>query len=395
MAERVGNLGYFGLVKETTIGTALTPTDYIPIYKESMDTKLNLVGDTPIFGNKFERFQMLQGQRSHEGSIEVMAEPNTIAKLADMLLLQGTASGAGPYTHPYTLGATTAGYTCDISTGNVVSRYIGVQASGFTPSWDKNEMRANLTISALASFQGREIATISTTTITLKTDYDPVPNKGLVIGDLVRLYKSAGGITLDTTVATVNADGITVTLGASAASFAAGDFIFLRPATPSFTTLTPFLWAKTLIGFGATASAALTAAAYTTQTRLEQGTNWNIMHKFENNAGADRSGGFDPAALVRTVGDITFKAKKFFDTPEDLENFNNLNKSAVVIRHLSGLANQYELRITINHVKTDGKVVPDIQSNNVNYSDIDFMTQYDTTDGQAFDVKVINNLPTV
>ncbi len=395
MAERVANLGYFGLIKETAVGVALTPTDYIPLYKEAINTELNLVPDTPIFGNKFERYQVLQGQRTHKGSVEIMAEPNTIARLWDMTLTKGTTTGAGPYTHPYTLGTSSNSYTVDISTGNVVARYCGVQASNFNPSWDKNEMHANLTISALSSFQGREIATTVTTTITLKTDYDPVPNKGLVVGDLVRIYKAATGATLDTTIATVNADGITVTLAASAAAFAAGDFIFLRPATPSFTLLTPFLWAKTIIGFGVTAAAALTAATYTTQTRLEQGSNWTVMHKFESDGGAERSGGFDPAALVRTTGDVDFKAKKFFDTPEDLENYNGLIKSAVVIRHFSGLTNQYEMRITINHMKTSGKVVPDIQSVSVNYSEIDFIPQYDNTDGQAFDVKILNNLSAI
>ena len=395
MAERIGNLGYFGLIKEAAVGTALTPTDYIPLYKESMSTLLNLVPDTPIFGNKFDRYQVLQGQRSHTGTVELMAEPNTMGRIVDMVLTQGAASGAGPYTHPYTLGASSASYTVDISTGNVVSRYYGVQGYDFNPAWDKNEMRMNLSISALGSFQGREIATVVTTTLTLKTDYDPVPNKGLVIGDLVRIYKASTGATLDTSILTVNADGITITLNASAAAFAPGDFIFLRPATPSLTLQTPFLWAKTIIGFGATASAALTNATYPLQTRLEQGSTWNIVHKFENNNGADRSGGFDPAALIRTVGDITFKAKKFFDTPEDLENYNSLAKNAVVIRHLAGATNQYELRITINHIKTDGKVVPDLQAGSVNYSDISFIAQYDNTDGQAFDVKVINNLPTV
>lgn len=392
MAERLGNLGYFGLIKEVTKGVALVPTDFVPLYKETISTNLNLVDDNPIFGNKYARYQVLQGQRSHKGDVTVMAEPNTAGRLFDMLLNKVSTAGANPYTHSFGLNTTNPNsYTVDISTGNIVARYWGVEASKIVPSFDKNEMRLQVSLSALGSFQGREIATVATTTLTLKTTYDPTPNKGLVVGDLVRIYKASTGAILDTTIATVNVDGITVTLGASAAAFAAGDQISLRPATPTFNVLTPFLWSNTQFCFGATAAAALSAV----QTRVEQGSAWTLTHKFESDDGAMRSGGFDPAALVRTQGDCDLKVKKFFDTPEDIQNFNGLTKNAIVIRHFSGATSQYELRVTINHLKTNGKVVPDIDSGNIAYSEIDYNPQYDTTDAQAFDVKVINALSTI
>lgn len=392
--ERVANIGYFGLIKEVTSGTALTPTDYVPLYKESINTSLNLVSDSPIFGNRFETYQVLQGQRSHKGSVEVMAEPNTAGRIADMLLAKGTTTGADPYTHPYTLGLPNT-YTCDISTGNVVVRYWGVGASSLSPSWDKNEMHFNIGISALGSFSGREIASVATTTLTLKTDYDPVPNRGLVVSDLVRIYKQSTGATLDTTIATVNVDGITVTLGASAAAFAAGDMIYLRPATPTLTLKTPFLWSKTMFGFATTAATALTNAVFATQTRVEQGSNWTINHKFESDDGAPRSGAFDPASLIRTTGNVDLKVKKFFDNPDDLTTFNNQSKQACVIRSYSGATNQYEIRMTFNHLKVDGKVTPDLSAGSVNYSELDYVAQYDSTDGQAFDLKVLNGLATI
>lgn len=462
MSERLANLGYMGLIKETTKGVCLTPIDFIPLYEETLSTEGNFVDQKPIYGNKLTNYATLQGQRSHKGDFTVLAEPNTAAKLFDMLLTRSSsqvvytftvtsanatigatftnnsqtftvintiagsttliASGtgapassgtltkatgtgdatitfsaavAGPSAHNFGLSSTANpnSYTVDLSYGNVVARYWGVEASAISPNWNANELQLKVSVSALGSFQGREIASINTTTIVLKTDYDPVPNRGLVVGDLVRIYKQSTGATLDTTIASsgVNADGITIVLSASAAAFAAGDMIYLRPATPSFTLLSSFLWSKTQFLPSTTATLALAAS----QLRVEQGSEFQLMHNFENDDGAERSGAFDPAALVRSLGDATLKIKKFFDGPDDVTLFNNLNKSAWVIRHFAGSSNQYEMRITFNNVKTDGTIVPDAKSGEINYSEINFHIDYDPTDAQGFSVLLIDALSTI
>lgn len=392
MAERLGNLGYFGLIKEATKGVPLAPTDWIPMYKESMDTDIALVEDNPVFGNKFARYGIWQGSRSHRGDVEIMAEPNTIARVVDMLLTKGTTTGAGPFTHPFTLSATTNpnSYTVDISTGNLVSRFWGVEASKISPKFDKNEMHMQVSLSALGSFQGRQITSVATTTLTLDATYDPSPSTGLVANDLVRLWNHTTGATSDFTVASIT-NGTTVVLNATAAAFGVGDMIYLRPATPSFNNLTPFLWTNTQFCFGATAAAALSA----TQTRVESGSEWSMLHMFESDAGAQRSGAFDPAALVRTQGDATLKIKKFFDQPSDMQTWEQISKTACVVRHYSGLTNQYELRITFNNLKIKSGVNPDTETSKILYSELELSPMYDSSDAQAVDVKVFNNLATV
>lgn len=391
--ERLSNIGYLGLIKEATKGVPLTPTDFVPLYEETLSTISNFTDQQPAAGNKFNTYTTLQGVRSHKGDLTVLAEPNTTARICDMLLTKTSTTGAGPYTHVFGLSSTTNpnSYTIDVSYGNVVARYWGVEASKLTPTWNNNELQWKISVSALGSFQGREIATVATTTLTFKTDYDPAPNKGLVIGDLVRIYKQSTGAILDTTIASVNVDGITVTLGASAAAFAAGDMIYLRPATPSFTMQPTFIWGKTQFCPGATASAALSAA----QLRVEQGSTFEIMHNFESDDGAARSGAFDPASLVRVTGDGNLTIKRFFDNPDDITYFNNLGKSAWVLRHFAGSTNQYECRITFNHVKTDGTVVPDLKAGSINYSELKYHLNYDTGDAQAIAMTIINNLATI
>ena len=140
---------------------------------------------------------------------------------------------------------------------------------------------------------------------------------------------------------------------------------------------------------GATAAAALAAA----QTRAESGSKWVLTHKFENAAGAERSGSFDPAALVRTQGDAELDIKLFFDTLDDFNRFLTVAKRACVIRHYSE-GSSYELRITLNNLVASDAPTP-LKSGSIVYADFKFKAFYDTSDAQGLDVKVINALATI
>lgn len=387
MPERLANTGYGAMIPEALAGVALTPNIFFQFYKSTLNTNLNLDEDNPIAGVRSNPFNQFMGLRSHEGDLEVLAEPNTAQYFLDMIFAKSAVSGAGPYTHPFTEGLSNS-YTMDFAKGQIVERYFGVMAEEITPVWDKNKMKFSIKVSARGSFLAGQIATAVTTTITLDTSKDPTPTRGLVVGDLVRIYKFDGSTQLDTTIATVNADGITLTLGASAAAYVAGDFIFLRPQTAAYTIKTPFLWARTEFRFGASASAALSAA----HTPIENGAGkWKLMHKFEKKQGSDRSGSFDPASLVRLQTDGEVALKLFFDTPNELVRWLNVGSQALVIRHFS--ESGYELRITFNQLKYKTHK-RDFDSGKIIYADIDGSPNYFPTDGQMFDVKVLNNIST-
>src|SRR5689334_6035648 len=136
MAERLSDLGYLAIAKETTKGTpAAVPTIYVPLYNESMKINQNNVVDTPILAQKYTKYHVLPGMRDYQGNVEIMAEPNTAAFFFDMLLNKTGTTGANPYTHSFALNATNPNsYTVDIARGNVVFRYMGVEASEIKPS---------------------------------------------------------------------------------------------------------------------------------------------------------------------------------------------------------------------------------------------------------------------
>ena len=58
MGERIGNIGYLGLVKQPNSTTVLTPTDYVPLYDETMNTSGNFQRQDPIYGGKFGTYNV-------------------------------------------------------------------------------------------------------------------------------------------------------------------------------------------------------------------------------------------------------------------------------------------------------------------------------------------------
>ena len=119
------------------------------------------------------------------------------------------------------------------------------------------------------------------------------------------------------------------------------------------------------------------------------------INSTQSDNGADRSGGFDPAALVRTTGDAMLTIKKFFDTPDDVIAFNSLSKSSCVVRHyVYDSGKTYEFRITFNNLITDD-AAPQVKADSVNYATLKYHINYDDDDAQAWSVTVINNLSAV
>jgi hypothetical protein len=389
MAEKSSQFGYLALKKETTKNTPVIPNTFVPLYTESLTTQINLQDIQPIIGTKSVRYSVLRGQRDHTGDITIIGDPDVAGYFLDMLLTKTSTSGSGPYTHVFGLSNTTDpnSYTLDIARGDIVFRYWGIQASELGIDFNDNEGRINTKVAGVGSFQIREIATVSTTTITLKTDYDPIPNKGLVATDVVRLYKPSTGATLDTTVSSVNVDGITVVLGASAAAFAAGDLIHLRRQTPTYSTPNLIQWTRSEFRFGATASAALSAA----HTPVATGSMWSLKHTMNPDEGAKYSGSYDVYSLPRGFGDADLKTRIFFDTPEEQQRYLISTKRACVVRHYVGSA--YELRVTFNNV-VQGENPVNLNLNEILFNDITWKSTYDTSDGQHFGVTLINNTTT-
>lgn len=387
----VGSRGYMALGVQTDKSTTVTPSRYVPYFKENLTTAMNKREQGSVKGNRNAVQDILAGLRNHRGSVEVLAEPNTAAHIFNMFMTKGAPSGSGPYTHPFTVGDTENYYTVDIKKGYYVHRFIGVKANSISPSWVDNEMHLNVDMTALKHF---EVATLSGTptgsgpyTVTLSTDYDPSPTTGLVTGDVIEF--NDGTTVTNATVASVS--GVTTfTTATDVTSYAAGTKVRIRAATPSFTLLTPFMWARTEFRFAADASTALSA----THTPGDEGSEWVLTHSNESDDGAHQTGSYDPSDLRRTNFGASLTFIETYENDTQRMNYLENEKQACVIRMFAGNTTSYELRITLNNIKATAQPV-ETAFETVTKITSTYTAQYDSSDAQAVDVKVLNNLSTI
>lgn len=395
MSEKLANLGYLTIGKETTRGTAVVPTVAVPLYSESLFTNQNLDLDNPIVGKRAGIFQILQGQRDHQGELSVLCEPKTLPHFLQMFLDKSGSAGSGVYTHSFIEGEAEAAYTFDILKGEVVHRYFGVEVRSISPEFDDNKMKLSLNVSALGHVGIVPISSGASSTINLATDYDPEPAKGLVAGDVITLVDVSGGTvdgTENATIQSINAAKTILTLAAPISNtYAAGDYLYIRSTTTALAIGTPFTWARAEFRFGDTAAAALTAS----QTRVERGSKFDIVHEFENDEGAKRSGSFDPASLPRKQINADITIKRFLDTNGmELQNWMKRTKRSLVIRLFSSLisgSDYNEFRITLNNLKIVESPDP-LTSGEIIYLNQMLKAQYDSSDSQMLDIKVVNDV---
>lgn len=396
--DRLSDLGYLAIGKETVRGTAVIPSVFVPLYSENLITDIKLDMDSPIMQNKFARYNNFKGQREHKGTIKVLAEPKTLPHFLNMLLDKGVTSvSGGVYTHPFTLGNSSEyAYTLEILKGDICYRYFGVEAGKITPDFEENTLKLSIDVSALGCFSIAPISSASGSSannITLAVDYDDAPSRGLVVGDVLVLVKVTGG-TSDTyeevTISAINANGTQVSVGSIVGTYTTGDYCYIKKRTASYTLGEPFKWSATQFRFADTATSALSAV----HTPVEKGSKFEIVHEFEDEGGAKRSGNVDPIALVRKQGDIVLSIKQSFKDYKEFERFVSIRKRALVIRIFGAVisgSDKNELRLTINNIKVKESPNP-LTTGEIIYLDQAFSPQYDASDGQAFDVKVVNDV---
>lgn len=387
--EQISDLGSVMIKKETNKGEAVIPTIAIPIFNETLMEDMKVQSIDPIMGLKAMRFAALKGQREYKGLIDFLGEPNIAGYVFDMLLNKVSTTGSGPYTHVFALNTTNPkSYTIDIARGRIVFRFFGVEAREVASKFEDNRHHLVSQVSALGAFGPRQITNVSTLALTLDTAYDPNPTLGLVATDLIRIFK-ADGTVVDTTLTSIDSASV-ITVGA-ATGVAAGDWVALRPATASYSLSgNYFQFARTEYRFSDTIANALAA----THTPVEKGSDWKIIHQMLPEAGALRSGSYNPVSLPRGRGDIELKTKMFFDSPEQKDRLYRMGSRACVIRHFAGATNQHELRVTLDQIVQKSNPT-NLKVGEILFDDIDWLAEYNTSNGKSFGVTVINGVATI
>ena len=182
-AQYLSDQSYLAMIPEVTAGTPLVPTNFVPLVKADIKTVLNHSVDNRMKGLNWKGNDMLRGFRTHEGTITVLADPDTLGHFLNMTMAKGSTTGtADGYTHPFTVGSSKT-YTMDIKKGLYVQRYFGVMIDEFTLEFADGKLQIVAKVSAMGQFSIASVGVATSgavTSLTLDDEYDIAPNRGLV-----------------------------------------------------------------------------------------------------------------------------------------------------------------------------------------------------------------------
>lgn len=384
---------YLAIGVEATAGTAVIPSKFVPLISSDVKTVANYSADRRMKGVSWKTTGMLRGNRMHEGTLTVLADPDTIGHFLNMVMARsGTSSSGSPlaYTHNYAVG-TPKSYTIEIKKGLYAERYFGVYIDELKLEVQDGAMVIVASIKAMGSFSvatlGVALTGAGMTGATLDDEYDISPNNGLVAADVIT---TAGGT--DITLSSVNANGIAVAFSSTSVTASVGDAIYLKPQTPSFATLQdPFYLGNVFAGFGATTSAAATAAgARSTSTPV-----YDLAITIKNNLFAQNgSSRLDPVQILQGSKECQIELKQLFTTAAQRQAWLNRTKQAVTFvfngKYIaSNFTTQEKLTLTFNNIKALTSE-NEIKVGEYIVDDQVFEVIYDTGDAAAMSGVLIN-----
>lgn len=391
MSTYLAENSYIAIKPEATEGTAVVPTIFLPLVSENIKTTVNYNADRRMKGISWKANDLLRGNRQHEGDIVFLADPDTLGHLMNMVMVKGSTTGSAGdgYTHPYTVGNGKS-YTVDIKKGLYVQRYFGVKAEELKLDFQDGQLQATLVIKAMGQFSVGSVGVALTgagmTTLVLDDEYDISPNRGLVVGDVININGTS------VTLLTVNSNGTTVTFASTAITASVGASVYLVAQTPSQATLyDPLYFGNLLIGFGADATAAATAAgSRSTATPVYD---MSIVIK-KNLFAQNGSNRMDPVQIIPRTDEAQLKLKQLFTGVSQRQAFYDRTKQALVLKFYgkyikTDFSTQELFTVTFNNVKlmehgnaiTVGDMIVDEEN---------FEVLYDNSDGVAMTASLVN-----
>lgn len=380
---------YLAIKPEATAGVAVIPTIFVPLVSENLKTVVNHSVDRRMKGNLWQGNDLLRGNRMHEGEIVILADPDNLGHILNMVMTKGSTTGdVNGYTHPFTTGDGDS-YTFEIKKGLYAQRYFGVKVDEVRISFQDGQMQLTLSVKAMGQFS---VATLgaalsgSVTSLILDDEYDIAPNRGLVVGDIIDI----GGTAV--TLTSVNSNGIGLGFTSTSLTFSVGEQIFLKPLTVSNPTLQdPLYLGNCLVGFGADATAAATAAGSRTTATPVYDLEISLKKNLFSKNGSSR---FDPVQIVPQTPECEIKLSTLMEDEVQRQKFLDRTKQAMVIVAYgkfikSDFTTQEKCTFTFNKVKlieNENK----LEVGSLIQNDETFAVLYDDSDAAAMTVSLIN-----
>lgn len=383
--------GYLALKVQTAPGTPAIPDVFIPLISESIRLNPNITADRRIKGLDWKSDDMLKGERTIEGDIQVHADPDTLGHLLNMCYTKGTTTGSGSdgYTHPFTPGEGDS-YSFEIGRGATAQRIWGVRGDNLKLEFQDNKLVATLTIKALGQFNGASLAAALTgagmTSLTLKQDYNAKPTEGLVAGDVINV----GGV--DITITSVGADGITINFASTTVTASIGDPVNLKSQTPSYASIVePLYLNNALVGVADTSANADTAAA----TKATATPCYNIVMNLKQNLlSAPATGSAGPSVLLNQVKEAQIELSRLFENPTQFHKWIETTKQAITMivkgRFIKSDNSTWEaFTIKFHNTKLESNEQP-LDVGQYIFDKQKFEALYDSGDAKSVEITLVN-----
>ena len=395
MTAQLSDNSYLAIKPESTHGTAVIPTVFVPLVSSDLDTNPNHSEDMRMKGLDWAASEIRRGNRNHEGNIVFLADPDMLGHALNMNFLKGSTTGdANGYTHPFTVG-TPDSYTVEIRKGIYAQRFFGVRPEELKLDFaEGQEMQVSMKVKATGQFSVAKLGIAlsgSVTSLTLDDEYDIAPNRGLVVGDVLSLIKDDGS-TVDLTLTSVNSNGIGVGFSSTSITAAAGNLCYLKPLTVTQPTLQdPFYLGNILVGLGADTSAADTAAgSQSTATKCYE-MSITFRNKLFDKNGTNR---MDPVQLIVGSRSGQFKIKQLLEASTQRTKFLDRGAQAVTIKAYgkfikSDFTTQELLTMRFYKVKLLEHTNP-LEVQDFIKDDETFAILYDESNAKAVDMSLIN-----
>lgn len=393
----IADRGYIAIKPEASEGVAVIPNTFLPVDSAEFETDLGLSADRRMQGLQWETNGLSYGPRSHKGTLKFWCDPIVIGYLLDMALLLGSETGNGTdgYTHPFTPEGFQS-YTIEIARGPYAQRFFGVRVNELKLMFEDGKMKCEIAVEAMGMVSAQTLAAnltgASSTSVQLSQNYDLFPNNGLVATD--QLVIGADTVNEETaTIQSINANGFAVTVSSAVAnSHTAGEGIYLKAQTPSFSALpNPIMFGDVLVGFGADASAATTAAASkSTATPVHE-----LELTFSNNLlAAPTTTSRSPYRLLPQQRSCVVTIKQLFSSPEQHRKWMEIEKQAICIVAYGKVINvstptRNKLTWTLHKALLESDKQP-LTIGEFIMEEQTYRAAYDSSDAKAITVSLVN-----
>ena len=383
---------YLAIGKQSAQGTPVKPSVFVPLIDADLKTDPKPTRVKQIAGINWASNKVLQGVRSHSGSITVQCDPDTLGYLLDILALKGTTTGDGSvgYTHPFDILTEGNYFTFEVLKGNSVVRMSDVKIKKIEFSFADGYLEAKIDIVAGSAFTGATLASALSSSITaVPCDilYDITPLDNLVAGDVIQIWHA--GVATDITITTISADKRSANCSSTACTASKGDLVSLKAQTPSYANLLrPFKFGRVLVGFGVDMATALSnAGAYASATALD-----DLKISLDKGIIENSMTGKENPVILAGVPDGTMTIKKLFSNASEAQAYQDIAKQcAVIIFTGDEITAGYPASLTMKFydlkvAKNDNK----IKKGEYIYDETEFTIEYSNADAKSMDIVIVN-----